>query len=156
MKKRGWTVPMLAEFSPANRNLMGINENGGARICIRLRRSENDKVLYHYEHVLSTMIHELTHIARSPHDAVFYKQMDELTAEVKELERKGITSAGPQMGEGRKLSNAEPVSRGQMRQKWAEREKKLGLVSERVRVFEPLSDVRRAAKRTAATWRRRH
>ncbi|CAI5959526.1 unnamed protein product [Closterium sp. NIES-64] len=31
-----------------------------------------------YEHVLGTMLHELTHIERGPHDAKFYKLLDEL------------------------------------------------------------------------------
>lgn len=63
--------------SPVNKALLGLNINRGAEIRIRLRDSES--TFFPYEHVLGTMLHELAHMARGPHDAQFYAVLDELT-----------------------------------------------------------------------------
>jgi hypothetical protein len=40
------------------------------------------------------MLHELTHNVRGPHDALFYKKLDELAAECEELIARGIVGSG--------------------------------------------------------------
>lgn len=139
MTKRRWFVPTLAEFSPRSPNLMGINENGGQAIRIRLRPAHDQRRLYHYEHVLGTLLHELAHIARGPHDAVFYKQLDELKAEVSALEARGVTGAhaAPFDGAGVRLGGQRPLAtsdreRSDMRKRWLERERLLNLVASAV------------------------
>lgn len=64
--------------SPQNPSLLGLNIDGGREIRIRLRRHRSDPQLFAYEETLGTMLHELTHIQCGPHDAAFYKLLDEL------------------------------------------------------------------------------
>ncbi|KAK9721185.1 hypothetical protein K7432_003618 [Basidiobolus ranarum] len=94
MKKRGWKVGILREFFPKNPNLLGLNKNYGQEICIRLRPSSNDSQFLPYESLLGTLLHELTHIIRGPHDQQFYKILDELTTECENLMVKGFTGEG--------------------------------------------------------------
>jgi len=54
-------------------------------VRIRLRRASSKASFYSYEHVLGTMLHELVHNVRGPHDAIFYKVLDEIKAECEEL-----------------------------------------------------------------------
>jgi hypothetical protein len=58
--------------------LLGLNVNRGAEVKLRLRPDGRDNEFMPYEEVLDTMLHELAHNARSPHDAQFYKLWDEL------------------------------------------------------------------------------
>ncbi|KAI9502644.1 hypothetical protein GGI25_005590 [Coemansia spiralis] len=106
MQKRGWKVTMLREFYPRSPNLLGLNVNHGLEIRIRLRGPYNDSQFLIYEDLVGTMLHELVHIVRGPHDAVFYKLLDELKAEVEMLMAKGYTgdgffSEGQRLGAGR-------------------------------------------------------
>ncbi|KAL2643960.1 hypothetical protein R1flu_011547 [Riccia fluitans] len=94
MRKRKWKVPRLSEFCPNNPSLLGLNIDGGREIRIRLRRNRYDSRLFCYEETLGTMLHELTHIQCGPHNAAFYKLLDELTKECEELMVKGITGTG--------------------------------------------------------------
>ena len=61
----------------------GLNINGGggktSQIKIRLRPHGSDNVFLPYESLLGTMLHELVHNVRGPHDAFFYKLLDEIT-----------------------------------------------------------------------------
>ena len=72
-------MPELAEFFPKDPNLLGININHGQRICVRLRPARNEAAFLPYEHILGTLLHELTHIVHGPHQAPFYKLLDEIT-----------------------------------------------------------------------------
>ncbi|KAJ1643111.1 hypothetical protein LPJ64_005084 [Coemansia asiatica] len=94
MEKRGWKVGTLREFFPNNPNLLGLNVNHGQEIRIRLRPSFDDKKFLIYEDLLGTMLHELVHIVRGPHDAVFYAKLDELKREAEELLDRGYTGDG--------------------------------------------------------------
>ncbi|KAJ3414986.1 hypothetical protein HDV05_005817 [Chytridiales sp. JEL 0842] len=94
MKKRGWVVKMLREFYPKQDNLLGLNVNRGAEIKIRLRPHYDENVFFDFECILGTMLHELVHILRGPHDAIFYKHLDELTAECEDNIKKGWTGDG--------------------------------------------------------------
>ncbi|CAI5474425.1 unnamed protein product [Closterium sp. Yama58-4] len=91
MARRKWKVPLLSEFSPSNARLLGLNVNRGREIRIRLRPAGKPDSFFPYEHVLGTMLHELTHIERGPHDAKFYKLLDELNEECDDLIARGIT-----------------------------------------------------------------
>ncbi|GBG73045.1 hypothetical protein CBR_g12763 [Chara braunii] len=94
MRRRRWRVNLLSEFSPPQRNLLGLNIDGGQEIRIRLRQPGNDLVFFAYEHVLGTMLHELVHIEVGPHNAQFYKLLDELNRECDELIAKGVSGSG--------------------------------------------------------------
>ncbi|KAF7055895.1 hypothetical protein CFC21_063369 [Triticum aestivum] len=78
MRRRKWRVKVLSEFSPKNPRLLGLNVNRGVEVKLRLRRDGRDLDFIPYEEVLDTMLHELAHNARGPHDAQFYKLWDEL------------------------------------------------------------------------------
>ncbi|KAJ1663416.1 hypothetical protein IW140_005035 [Coemansia sp. RSA 1813] len=105
MQKRGWKVTRLREFYPRNANLLGLNVNQGMEIRIRLRPAHDNSQFLRYEDLLGTMLHELVHIVRSPHDAEFYRTLDELKAEAEILLARGYTgdgfySAGHKLGAG--------------------------------------------------------
>lgn len=58
MRQRGWTVGMLAEFWPPEKNLLGVNWNQGQKICLRLRSPNDEKQFLPFENVVDTMLHE--------------------------------------------------------------------------------------------------
>ncbi|CAI5465953.1 unnamed protein product [Closterium sp. Yama58-4] len=105
MARRKWKVPLLSEFSPSNARLLGLNINRGREIRIRLRPAGKPDSFFPYEHVLGTMLHELTHIERGPHDAKFYKLLDELNEECDDLIARGITGT-PFVGSGHRLGSS--------------------------------------------------
>ena len=57
---------------------MGLNIGGGAEIKLRLRRPEREWDFFPYEQILDTMLHELCHNEHGPHNADFYKLLDEI------------------------------------------------------------------------------
>jgi len=63
---------------PRNPRLLGLNVGGGVEVKLWLRRASRDHDFIPYEEVLNTMLHELCHNQRGPHDAQFYKLWDEL------------------------------------------------------------------------------
>jgi DNA-dependent metalloprotease WSS1 len=98
MKGRGWTLPLLSEFSGFSKterdsNLLGINVDSGKKICLRLRHTASDQRLLDdflpFEDIVGTMLHELSHNVRGPHDDIFYKTLSELEEEWYEARRKG-------------------------------------------------------------------
>ncbi|KAJ3193409.1 hypothetical protein HK101_004885 [Irineochytrium annulatum] len=94
MQKRSWTLPLLREFFPDNPNLLGLNVNRGQEIRVRLRPHYDQDKFMDFESVLGTMLHELSHNIRGPHDAQFYKILDELTKELENLMAKGWKGDG--------------------------------------------------------------
>ncbi|GAA5955813.1 hypothetical protein JCM21900_001722 [Sporobolomyces salmonicolor] len=106
MKRYGWTLPVLAEFFPRNPNLLGININRGAKICIRLRSAlDPHSFLPLEESLIGTMLHELTHNVRGPHDDIFFKHLDRLWQEYDALrttgyEGEGFLGRGTRVGQG--------------------------------------------------------
>lgn len=72
MQERKWSVGTLSEFFPENKELLGININKGETIRIRLRSSTDESQFLPYVELVCTMLHELTHIVRSPHDSQFW------------------------------------------------------------------------------------
>ena len=81
MARRRWRVPLLTEFFPRSANLLGLNINGGQHIKVRLRAARAPDRLMPFDAVVGTLLHELAHIARGPHDARFYAVLQELTLE---------------------------------------------------------------------------
>jgi DNA-dependent metalloprotease WSS1 len=70
---------------------------------VRLRPHHAPNSLLPYEDVLSTMLHEITHNVQGPHDAQFYKVLDEVTQECEDLVARGVCGTGtgfdgPSMG----------------------------------------------------------
>ena len=103
MRKHGWHLPTLSEFFPKNPNLLGVNINGGAKICIRLRPQHDPSSFLPLEDsLIGTMLHELTHNVRGPHDDVFFKQLDALQDEYDDLRAKGYSGEGF-LGDGRRV-----------------------------------------------------
>lgn len=90
---------------------LGVNVNHGLKISIRLRPHYDDTTFLEYHDLLGTMLHELTHIVRGPHDAVFYKILDELNDELDQLLITGgdrlFEGPGYSLGGGGSLSPAE-------------------------------------------------
>lgn len=92
--RRKWSVGILREFYPSNAHLLGLNENGGQTIRVRLRSARDKNVFLPWEDVLGTMVHELTHNSVSSHSAEFYSLMDKVYDEV-EADERGGTFGGP-------------------------------------------------------------
>lgn len=106
MRKRNWHVQILAEFLPPEQRLLGLNINRGFKICIRLRYHNNPDLFLPMEHVVDTMLHELSHNVWGEHDSRFHALWEELRDEHETLVRKGYTgegflSAGHRLGGGR-------------------------------------------------------
>ncbi|GAA5894594.1 hypothetical protein JCM8208_006281 [Rhodotorula glutinis] len=132
MRKHGWWLPTLSEFFPKNPNLLGININGGQKICIRLRpQHDPSSFLPLDDSLIGTMLHELTHNVRGPHDDVFFKQLDALQDEYDELRAKGYSGEGF-LGDGRRVGEGVGHDKGiSVREA---REKALKIFEERERV----------------------
>ncbi|KAJ2697164.1 hypothetical protein H4218_004140 [Coemansia sp. IMI 209128] len=94
MASRQWKVQVLREFFPTNPSLLGLNVNRGQEIRIRLRPSHDPTQFLPYYDLLGTMLHELVHIVRGPHDAEFYRKLDELKSEAEVLLAKGYRGDG--------------------------------------------------------------
>jgi DNA-dependent metalloprotease WSS1 len=102
MRKRGWKVQILAEFLPAEQNLLGLNINKGYKICIRLRYHNNPDLFLPIEEVVDTLLHELSHNVWGDHDSNFHRLWGELRDEHEVLLRKGFTGEGF-LSEGHRL-----------------------------------------------------
>ncbi|TPX62068.1 hypothetical protein PhCBS80983_g00618 [Powellomyces hirtus] len=105
MRARGWKVPMVREFFPSDPRLLGLNINRGREIRIRLRPAHNPQSFYELDDLLGTMLHELTHIVRAPHDDMFYKILGELEKEYDALlaggwKGEGFFAPGQRVGVG--------------------------------------------------------
>ncbi|WVR06218.1 hypothetical protein IAU60_003248 [Kwoniella sp. DSM 27419] len=116
MTKRGWKVGTLAEFLPTNPALLGLNQNAGERINLRLRPPGMEHTFYEYDQLVLVMLHELTHNVHGPHDAKFYKLLGEIEEEYYDLKRKGYSGDGFHSDgnrlNGTKLSEYEGRARG--------------------------------------------
>ncbi|KFA67174.1 hypothetical protein S40285_05237 [Stachybotrys chlorohalonatus IBT 40285] len=102
MRARGWKVGELAEFYPEQQNLLGLNVNRGKKICLRLRFPGDRTLFLPIEHIVDTMLHELSHIVHGPHDSKFHALWDQLRDEHESLVRKGYTGEGF-LSDGRRL-----------------------------------------------------
>lgn len=91
-----FNVGVLCEMYPRRANLLGLNVNGGAKICLRLRSASNDAWFLSRDEVLGTLFHELAHNKIGPHNAAFHALVEELKDKFYELElkRSGQVSMG--------------------------------------------------------------
>ncbi|KAM3067531.1 hypothetical protein ACMFMG_000150 [Clarireedia jacksonii] len=94
MRARSWRVGTLAEFYPDQQNLLGINENRGQKICLRLRYPGDKNQFLPLEQVVDTMLHELCHNEIGPHNQQFHAMWDQLRKEYEGLLSKGYTGEG--------------------------------------------------------------
>ena len=78
MKQKRWKLVKLEEMYPDQQNLLGLNTNGGERIQLRLRHANDRASFFSFDTVKSTMVHELAHNIRGPHDDLFYKAQADL------------------------------------------------------------------------------
>ncbi|KAF0742743.1 hypothetical protein LEN26_017768 [Aphanomyces euteiches] len=88
--KRRFKVKQLLEFFPKRTNLLGMNVNRGWKIYLRLRPASRPSSFLPFEEILGTMLHELSHMLVGPHNAEFYKVLDELTTEMENLMARGL------------------------------------------------------------------
>ncbi|MCJ1242971.1 hypothetical protein MMC30_000167 [Trapelia coarctata] len=105
MRQRGWTVGILTEFWPTEKNLLGLNWNQGQKICLRLRYPYDEKQFIPLEEIVDTMLHELCHIVHGPHNEAFNNLWNQLRSEQEALMRKGYTGEGF-LSTGHKLGGA--------------------------------------------------
>jgi hypothetical protein len=120
MKNRGMRVSSLAEFFPAEKNLLGINVNRGEKICLRLRQPWDQGVFLDVEECVFIMLHEyvfssrnsfarswlgnwlfvlltvfrLAHNTYGPHDDKFYTLLKVLEEEYSALRKSGYDGEG--------------------------------------------------------------
>ncbi|KAG1461026.1 hypothetical protein G6F46_005118 [Rhizopus delemar] len=92
--KRSWKIKNLCEFFPTNPNLLGVNVNHGWKINLRLRPHYDDSQFLEYNDILGTLLHEMAHIVRGPHDEQFYKVLEELRTETENLMASGYVGEG--------------------------------------------------------------
>jgi len=105
MRQRGWTVGVLTEFWPDDKNLLGLNWHKGQKICLRLRYPYDERQFIPVEQVIDTMLHELCHIIHGPHNEAFHNLWNQLRDEQESLIRKGYTGEGF-LSTGHKLGGA--------------------------------------------------
>ncbi|RDW70785.1 metalloendopeptidase WSS1 [Aspergillus mulundensis] len=105
MRRRSWRVGTLCEFYPHQRNLLGLNVNGGEKICLRLRHAGDQTQFMPLDQVVDTMLHELCHIVHGPHNQQFHALWNQLRDEHTELAIKGYTGEGF-LSHGRRLGGA--------------------------------------------------
>ncbi|KAF0695240.1 Aste57867_13932 [Aphanomyces stellatus] len=131
--KRKFKVKQLLEFFPKQSNLLGMNVNQGWKIYLRctytvsprlvvtgsgiVRPAPSPTTFLPFHDILGTMLHELVHMLIGPHNASFYKLLDELTDEMENLMARdliGMTGAVFQdAGDGQSLGGTK-VLRSQL------------------------------------------
>ncbi|CAO1637583.1 unnamed protein product [Parajaminaea phylloscopi] len=96
MIRHQWNVPLLTEFTGSQKGggeLLGMNRNRGQVIYLRLREKGSDGVpldsFLPEDDVVYTMLHELAHNVRGPHDEQFFQILKGLEEEWYELRRTG-------------------------------------------------------------------
>ncbi|KAF9428005.1 hypothetical protein BGZ94_003642 [Podila epigama] len=92
MKAHNWKIGTLAEFYRSG--LLGMNTNKGAKIELCLRKHDNENEFLPWQEIIGTMLHELAHNIRGPHDAQFYKAFDDLYDEYDKVVDSGYTGEG--------------------------------------------------------------
>jgi DNA-dependent metalloprotease WSS1 len=95
--ERNWRVVELHEFYPSNPNLLGINVNRKF-IKVRLRSPTDNTKFLEFHDLIGTMLHELVHMKFGPHDAKFYKLLDEIYTEYENSLDNGFKPDGDRLG----------------------------------------------------------
>lgn len=88
MIKYQWSVPLLTELNPAENTThesrtLGLNQNKGQTILLRLRTDDYDGYR-DYKTVRDCLCHELAHNVHGDHDREFYDLMKEIQEVVKQ------------------------------------------------------------------------
>lgn len=107
MRKRRYRVHKLVEFLPKSPNLLGLNVNHGQRISLRLRYHHNPREFLPFEKIVGTMLHELCHNTFGPHNASFFKLLDELVKDLEDMVALGF-KGDMFYGTGQKLDSVSP------------------------------------------------
>lgn len=81
MQKHKWKVGVLQELSPAERTILGYNQNAGQLISLRLRTDDMEG-FRQYSEIRKVLLHELTHNVWGKHDDNFYQLNRQLNQEV--------------------------------------------------------------------------
>ncbi|KAF9113187.1 hypothetical protein BGX27_002028 [Mortierella sp. AM989] len=92
MKAHGWKTTTLAEFY--TKGLLGMNTNSGWKIQLCLRYHSDENRFLPWEEIIGTMLHELAHNIRGPHDEKFYKALNDLNNEYDKVIASGYTGEG--------------------------------------------------------------
>lgn len=82
----GWKrCKIINIVSTHNYGLLGMNENKGSRILIRLKQENG--TYYHWDHLVGTLCHELAHNVVSEHSREFYRWMDDIQTYIENWSR---------------------------------------------------------------------
>ena len=73
-----WFPQVLMDHRNKALPIQGLNINRGAEVKLRLREFDSTGKFLPYEAVVGTMLHELCHNDIGPHNAQFYKLLDEI------------------------------------------------------------------------------
>ncbi|KAG0055295.1 hypothetical protein BGZ83_009053 [Gryganskiella cystojenkinii] len=92
MKAHGWKITHLEEFY--RKGLLGMNTNRGWKIQLCLRYHSDENLFLPWEEILGTMLHELAHNIRGPHDEKFYKALNDLNDEYDKVVASGYKGEG--------------------------------------------------------------
>jgi len=92
LRRRGWVIGELREFYPKDPHLLGLNVNKGQKIFVRMRSPRRKHEFFPLEHVLGTLLHEMTHNEISPHNPTFYKLMNVLVDEAERDELQAVAN----------------------------------------------------------------
>ncbi|CAO1624691.1 unnamed protein product [Jaminaea pallidilutea] len=138
MLKHNWHVGKLTEFSGFSKNhgeVLGMNQNRGQVVFLRLRQKAagSQQLIDAFlpeDDVVYTMLHELTHNVRGPHDDEFFRILKGLEEDWYELRRKGslpgqgFWTPGNLLGAGHGRDLPLPMARRQAAEKAEERQKR--------------------------------
>ncbi|KAI3624840.1 hypothetical protein CBS14141_003268 [Malassezia furfur] len=91
---------------PRSTNLLGLNINRGAKICLRLRDAARPDAFLEHAEIVRTMLHELAHNVRGPHDTQFYTTLTQLTDEYDAAQRLGYWPGDGFLTPGTRLGGA--------------------------------------------------
>ncbi|KAJ3026424.1 hypothetical protein HK097_006451, partial [Rhizophlyctis rosea] len=80
MQNHKWSVGALIELHPAERTILGYNQNKGQTIALRIRTDDLDG-FRHYDSIRKVLLHELSHMVFSEHDEKFHALNRQLNRE---------------------------------------------------------------------------
>lgn len=159
MLKHNWHVGKLTEFSGFSKNhgeVLGMNQNRGQIVFLRLRQKAagSQQLIDAFlpeDDVVYTMLHELAHNVRGPHDDEFFRILKGLEEDWYELRRKGslpgqgFWTPGNLLGAGHGRDLPLPMARRQAAEKAEERQKRQRMLQGGGRLGGQLQTARSAA-----------
>lgn len=81
MQKRQWKIKTLQEFFPVDGRFVGLYIKAESKIKLRLKHSDKDTYMYHYDFIIGSLLHELAHIRYSSHGKRFQNLLRSLKDE---------------------------------------------------------------------------